>query len=346
MSTSSSSSQGPIIRPPSSSSSSSHSSSSRSSSTSSQPGFDPITAEPVQSRLLLLGKATPTLAVVRFTSLQEPLTADAVTVELNGPVASLEAIRIYALNGQLLATATRDASQPMRYRATISLGAFMINKGNDATIYIRGVLSNKDSGGSGGETIGIDQVTLEATGDWSTEHYSVTSTETLPASQTARGRITGIVTSANTVGNWPLTTGASQLLWDFNVSAETSDGEAAVRLSDLTFTLSQAGISLTNVRLQAADGATSTTCSVSSNQVICNSLPAGIGSIPNNSSVRLRVYGDVAIIGTPNLAYVQLSLGESGSVSAPGVITWTDGITTYDWVDLESPLGVGPRFTQ
>ena len=119
-----------------------------------------------------------------------------------------------------------------------------------------------------------------------------------------------------------------------------------LRLKNLAFTLSQANITLTNVRLQVADGDASVPCTVTSNQVLCDSLPSNVGTVPRDSALRLRVYGDVALNGTPTLAYVQLSLGEAGYPGSAGAVTWTDGTTTFQWVALESPLGVGPRFNQ
>ncbi len=298
----------------------------------------------MRSRLELLGTTTATLAVARFTSLTEPLTAETVTVTLDQDVTSLETIQVYSLDGRFLANASRDGMTPTVYRATIPTGAFTIGKGKDQSLYLRGILRPYDVGGVSGELLGVASVTLRATGDWSTESYTVTTTDTIPDSQTARAAITSIAT--NNAGTWPLTTGTNQILWDFNVSGIHGDGEAVLRLKNLAFTLSQANVSLTNVRLQVADGGTSVSCAVTSNQVLCDAIPTGVGTIPRDSALRLRVYGDVAVIGTPLLAYVQLSLGEAGHPGGAGVITWTDGTTTFDWVALESPLGVGPRFNQ
>lgn len=339
-SSSSSSSAGPVVRPPVSSSSSSRSSSSASI----QPGFDTRPAENVESRIQLLGTTTPTLAVAEFTSLTEPLTADSITIELAGAVDSLDTIKVYDIQGRFIANASLDNIYANRYRATVPVGALMIDKGKETSIYLRGILRPYQSGGVSGEAITVTAVTLGATGDWSTEHYSVSTTETIPSSQTSRATITGVTT--NNAGNWPLTTGTNQILWDFNVSGQHGDGEAVLRIDDLAFTLSSANVSLTNVRLQVADGDASTPCLVSGNELLCSSIPPGIGTVPRNDSLRLRVYADVAVIGTPLLAYVQLSLGQSGSPSTAGAITWTDGSTTFEWVALDSPVGIGPRFTQ
>lgn len=342
---SSSSSAGPIIRPPSSSSSSlSSSSSSRSSSSSLQPGYDTRSAEPVRSRLELLGTTTSTLAVARFTSLTEPITAESVTINLAQAAASLETIQVYNLDGRLLGTASRDSNTPTMYRANIPTGAFMIDKGKDGSLYVRGILRPRDGGGVSGELVAVDSITMRSTGDWSTESYTVTTTDTVPDSQTARAAITAV--STNNAGTWPLTTGSNQILWDFNVSGVHGDGEAVLRLKNLAFTLSQANVTLTNVRLQVADGDASVPCTVTSNQVLCDTIPSNIGTVPRDSALRLRVYADVAVNGTPLLAYVQLSLGEAGYPGSAGVVTWTDGTTTFQWVALESPLGVGPRFNQ
>lgn len=292
----------------------------------------------------MLGGTTPTLAVANFTSLTEPLTADAISVEFTGAVDSLETVKMYNIDGRFLANASLVSGSTTQYRATIPVGAFRIDKGQEASIYLRGVLRPYQSGGVSGEVIAVASVTIEATGDWSTEHYSVSTTETIPSSQTARASITGLTT--NNAGHWPLTTGNNQILWDFSLSGQHSDGEAVLRVEDLAFTLSQANVSLTNVRLQVADSDASQACTVSSSDVLCSGIPAGIGTIPRSGSLRLRVYADVAVIGTPLLAYVQLSLGQAGSVTTPGVMTWTDGSTSFQWVALESPIGIGPRFTQ
>ncbi len=339
-SSSSSSALGPILHPvipP-------YQSPPRSSSSSLQAGFDSLPVETVRSRLLLLGTTTPVLAAVRFTSLTEPITAEALTVVLTDPVSSLESLRLYNSDGFFLGEASRDTSNPTNYRAPIQTGKLMIGKADDQSIYVRGILRSKDNGGVSGEVVDIDHVTLEATGDWSTSPYTISSTESLPASETARARITALATTNG--GNWPLSSATNQLLWDFTVSGKTADGAAHLKLQNLAFTLSETNVSLTNVHLKAVDGDNYVSCTVTSSQVLCDSIPAGIGSVPDNGDLRLRVYGDVAVIGTPLLAYVQLSLGQAGTVTDPGTVTWTDGTSTFQWLDLDTPLGVGPRFIQ
>jgi hypothetical protein len=297
----------------------------------------------VRAQILQLGATTPTLALVRFTTTVEPLQGERLTIRLVDPVTSLDVLQVYAEDGRFLATASRSSTDPTgrTFVAPLSAQTFSIPKGQEASLYVRGILRSFTQGGVSGEVLDLDTITLEATGAWSTSPYIVSSTESLPASQTARGALSLVRSLEENMQS--LNTGTNQLLWDFEVAGVVSDGEARLSIVDLLFSLSAQNVSLTNVRVQAADGSASVPCTMTTNTVTCQGIGTVLGAIPTNGSQRLRIYGDILVVGTPTFAYVQLSLNEPGSVTFPGAISWTDGTGAFSWLSIDGPIAVGPR---
>lgn len=209
-------------------------------------------------------------------------------------------------------------------------------------MYLRTRLKNRDTGGESGENIRVQSIEISGEGRWSSEEYSTTSTDTFPEFETAFARITSVGNAISSAG--VLVSGQERLLADFSFTAQSPEPLYDARLTSLDFTFDHSsGVTVTNVELRTVDGSSlATTCTVSSNTITCNGIDPSIGTIDDTR--RLRLFGDVAVAGSPSDPYLQIVLNQPGTSTTPEDITWTDGSTTFTWVDLNQPVANGTNW--
>lgn len=314
--------------------------SSQSSSASSVTSTDPLTDTSVRSNILVLGETTPILAGVKFYSNNEPVRGDDITITLNGSVQSISMIRVYDSAGTLLGNAVRDNATSSVFVLHLPSDSFLLPRRVDTSIYLRAVLKEFDAGGVSGETVEVNNVTLSGTGDWSSDAYSTTSTDTFNASETARATITSVTNTG--LSNSILSGGSAQLLAQFRFDAMEGDSQAQVRITSLRLRIEGTGVTLGNVRLTTEGGDETADCSVSSNTITCNSIPASIGVVDLQKTI--GVYADVTV--NPNVVNptLRVTINDPGTINAAGDVTWTDGTNAFDWLPLDTPVARGTMF--
>jgi hypothetical protein len=312
----------------SSSSSRSSSSSSRSSSSSS------VVAETVRSHILVLGTTTPTLASVDFFSDSEPVDIDEVTVTFASPVQSIGSLLLYNGSGAQIGTATSVGGSTTQFRASIAHGNLLLPYRQENSLSVRARLKSEDTGGVSGEEVRVQTITATGVGRWSSEDYTVSSTDTFPESETAFATITDITNAGANEGI--VVSGANRILADFIVHADTPESLHQVELGTLRFEIEQAGgVTLSNVSLQTEGNAASSPCVVSGGAVTCSSIDTDVGTVED--TLRLRLIGDVSVPGGATNPTLRLVINEPGTTTNDGDITWSDGTTTFTWIDLDQP---------
>jgi hypothetical protein len=119
-------------------------------------------------------------------------------------------------------------------------------------------------------------------------------------------------------------------------AARKNDGIAEVKLTQLQFTIEQAGgITLSNARIGVDGDSTRYSCSTATDTVTCSTL-ADIGVIDDSKTFHL--YADISIpVGLQN-GSLRLTLNNGGSIVTAGAVSWTDGTTAFTWL----PAGSGP----
>jgi len=339
-SSSSSSSRSSQSSSRSSTSSSSSSRSSQSSSSSSSASVDPGLDTSVRSNIVVLGETSPILAGVKFFSNNEPIRTDEIDITMNGSIQSLSQVRVYDSSGKLLGNAVRDNASSSVFTLHLADGAFLVPRRVDTSLYLRGVLKEYEDGGVSGEILEVNNVTLRGHGDWSSDQYEVTSTDTFSASETARAKITGVTNTG--AASAALTPGSSQLLAQFRFDAMEGDTQAQVRITDLTLRIEGTGVTLSNVYLRTEGGDETLTCSNSSTVITCTGIPASIGIVDLQKTI--RVYGDVALNSGVTNPSLRLTLSDPGTITSDGDITWTDGTSTFDWLPVDTPVVRGTMF--
>lgn len=323
------------------SSSSRSSTSSRISSSSSRSStgsgiFDPDTDTSLRSRVLLLGDVSPVIAGVKFFSNAEPIIVDDITVNLASGSDSIQSLVIYDADGEQIGTAT-SAGNTSTFRATIP-DTFTLPRRVDTSMYVRARLKSKDTGGESGENVEVASITLRGQGEWSNDEYSTTSTDSFPVSTTAYGVLTGVENAG--VEQSAFTPGQERLIGEFRFEAESPEAQNDVRLTALNFTIQQfGGVTLSDAFIRMEGSNEEHGCLVSSNTLSCTGIPADLGEVDDVRTI--RVYADVAVSSGSSDRSLRLSLNNPGSPTEAGAITWTDGVTTFNWVPFDQPIADG-----
>lgn len=292
--------------------------------------------------VLILGQVTSILGSAKLFSNNEPILIKKFIIDLVAPNSSIDAMNVYDETGLFLGRATRSSST--RFELSVSSQNIIAPYRDDYSFYVRGLLRPDDQGGTSGGSVQISQMGIEGVGDWSSRDYEkFTSGETFADSQVARGSIVNVSNAGDDFG--VLVPGPGTELASFKFTGATGSSSADVRILEIFFQIEAPNtVTVADAYLRVDGGNDSHSCTVGGNQITCSSLPAEFGDIEDGSRI-LRVYGDVAISNPSASASLRLSIKEPGSPSSPGSITWTDGVTTFQWVDsAERPIANGTTY--
>lgn len=312
--------------------------SSFSSVTSIPPIFDPLPASDVRAAILLLGTTTPILGSVRIFHNEEPLDVRRISVDLLIAPLSVDSLLVYDGDRRFLGRATLDTAVAGNRRFTLRFanGAFVIPKREERSVYVRALLKERDAGGVSGEELRVYEFRIEGDGVWSNAEYVKPLTETFPTFQTARARLTAVTNAEARTGS--LAAGLRQRLAAFRFGRERSDGAAELRVTSLTFQVSASSdITLSNAVLRGRDAGEDHGCTVGSMMIVCSDIPAAHGVVSDDGRV-IELFADVVSTGAVSSPFLQVTLNDPGTVDAAGHIIWTDGTTTFTWVQFEQPV--------
>jgi hypothetical protein len=305
--------------------------------------YDPFSDVSLGGRIALLGDASPVLGSVKAFNNAEPLRIETITITLESAVTSVDQLLVYDHDGGFLGSARLDSavSGGKTYVLNIKTQKITIPQRMEYSFYVRAQLKSRNAGGVSAELLQIDSIAIAGVGGWSNRSYSQSLTETFSLHQTARSMITGITNAG--ASNEPLLSGSDSEIGRFRFIGVRNDGSADLRLTQLTFTLSQVGgVSLSDVQIVADGSSDRASCTVSSSTITCP-LSAAFGSL--TSSARTLVLLADITIPSSSRASLQISLNEPGTPSSAGSIQWTDGTTTFDWVGFEGPVARGTYYS-
>jgi hypothetical protein len=303
---------------------------------SSPPSSPAPTAPEARPNILLLGRVSSPLAGVQFFSTLEPVNATAITVTLTEDVPSVTSILVYNEFGTLLGTAARIG--PGSYRLSLATGAFPIPLREERRLYVEARIAAADAGGRSGDAVQVATIRLQGTGSWSNEPYDIASTDTFPRFQTALSRVTAVRNAGTAEA--VLVGGADQVIAAFHFEGEQTDPTADLQLSTLVFdVVASEHFTLSSPTLGTPDSAERLPCTLADRRITCSAIPASIGRIRPNRTVRLHALVTVAPL--PGTRTLRVSLHRPGFPGDPGDITWTDGVTVFTWLPLDQPVAEG-----
>lgn len=289
---------------------------------------------------MALGSSNVILGAVNLFSNNEPLNVDKVRITLVDSTATLDSLQVYDMDTRYLGRATLDTAiaGQKSYLLRLPTGMLTLPHRQNMTVYVRAVVKSNDQGGQSNQTVRVASFGIEGTGEWSSDPYTQTYSDTFPTFVTARARLTKIENAGEQTGNY--TNGSNQRIAAFRFTGEGDTiGLNALRVTSLTFQVdAPTGVTISNVYVKRQDGDDQSTCTVSASTITCIGLPASIGSVKDPSVIYL--YADVAASGVQNPT-LRVSINNPGTSSSAGAVTWTDGEATFSWVSFDAPVARG-----
>ena len=293
---------------------------------------------------LLLGSTSPIVGAARVFSDKEPFNVSAIHIVLMNAVATVQSLLVYDGHSNFLGNAYLDASIDggFTYVLPIKTSTLILPKREVFQFYVKARTRWYEDGGVSGDQVQIRYLVVKGDGVWSNRSYSQSTSETFTVFETARSMIKNILRTSPETGI--LVSGQGQYLGAFQFEGTPGDAGAEIRITDLTFQVNQAGgLSVSNMKLKRLGSGVSVVCIVSSSIVTCAAIPESEGSIRIGPAT-FQLYGDVSIPSDVTRASLQILLNEPGTSASAGAIGWTDGHSTFDWVQFEQPVATGTVF--
>ena len=311
------------------------------------PNIDDVTSE---GSVLILGQVTRVLGAATFFANSEPIIADTFVINLTTPNSSIRVLNIYDDRGALIGRASLDSSISGNTRYTLNVynNNIILPHRESYSIYVRAELKSQDSGGVSGGVVGINSIGVEGVGYWSSRNYIVsTSGETFPQSSVAQSGFTEVSNAGSETDT--LINGEHTEIGAFYIAGETGHSAAVLKVMSIVFQIEQiGGVTLSNPVMRVDGSSEEIACSIAGSQLTCSGLPDSFGRVDDGART-LRVFADIEIpSSTPNAKFaLRLTINDPGTINSAGSITWSDGVTTFTWIDINrTPLARGTYYTR
>ncbi len=310
--------------------------------------YDPLLSDTsTNDSVLVLGTVTRILGSAKLFSNNEPIRIQSFIIDLVAGNTSLSSLKVYDHDGKFLGTASVDTATPggTRFRLRVKTDGIVLPHRQTYSFYVRGVLRPEDTGGTSGGSLQVDRMGIEGVGAWSTRNYEqFTQGESFAQSTVARSAITSITNAGESRAF--LTEGTDLEIGAFRFEGVVGHSAARLQITAIDFTAGLvSAITLSNISIKVDGGNERHACSIAGNTITCSGLPASFGRLEDGPRV-LRVFANINVPDTTGSAAVQLSINDPGTISSPGDITWTDGVTTFTWVDIDyAPLARGTYYS-
>ena len=294
----------------------------------------------LQQSFILLGTVSPVLASVKIFSDTQPLDVTDISITLASSADSVESILVYDQEARLLGRASLRSGST--YTVSVRTMNLHIPRRENFSIYARAQLKPFTAGGVSGEQIEVSEIRIEGIGSWNNKDQAESSSDEFPTFQTARSRITVIENAAEDKAI--LVAGTNQLVGTYRFAGETGDGQADLALTSVSFQIeSTGGVGISNVQLTADGTSDMISCAIATTVVNCTGIPALFGSFEDRERV-LSLYADVTVPNSSVNQSLRLTLNQGGSPNSAGSVSWSDGSTTFTWVQFGNPVVRGTYY--
>jgi hypothetical protein len=303
---------------------------------------------PAMSHVLLLGETTRVLADARFLhNLGGDGHIRAVKVKLESKVDSFASLWLVDDKGEtvgelkLLTTDSTDKT----WRGEFSFsGSSVIPQSTSRSYGVIAMMKGRTTGGKVGELVRVSEMTLEIQGtETEPVQYAPHNDPHFPFHQVAQARLEKVSDASPPAGL--LTPGENRLLASFAFAGEAlPDTELTIR--SLAIRMMTQNVALSKLEVGSRDTTFRSPCSIEAYDttlISCDSLPTELGAL-GSDPLMLQIFGTVTSQNSGTHS-VQLSLEKSGKIGEAGSVGWSDGVTTFTWVDQSSPLATGPVWT-
>ncbi len=326
---------------------------------------------PSTSHQLLLGTTSDAIFRLKFHATEEDV---AVTyVAINGMDDSISGLELFTEGSSApFSTATElqcDTVVSGQVCARLSSGLFTVTQSGEVRILARALLKAKNEGGVSGETVTPSlssavtaAVAVKAEGRSSGKLLSQNNGDSTADGEIFIGRqspgantmITGVthdtvaakfaaIENANPDPDLTLVPLGLSSFGIFRFRTMPSGSNNSVVLTKLVFTVNATNVIIESssvTLVNTANTSIAASCTTSGTTgvvtVTCDQLETTAISttIDPGGSITLALRGTISRGTESGTSYLQATLGQLGNRASPGTVEWTDGFTSFDWVDL------------
>lgn len=328
---------------------------------------------PLGSRQILASTQTPSLLLLKFRSDAEDVRIKELAIE-GVPSSVEHLLLFESTSSNAFATARQGSCDSFSTGRFCTDNAFIVPQNGEKKITVKAVLKPDSTGAVSGQvvTLSISAATTgdvaikaegfysgqqllqndnNATGDGEvfigTESVANNSVITADSHTVVLAKIVDIVNTNPDPDDSPITTGAVTF-GKFSFSAadhkNSADGFNTVEISKLVFTVSAVNMEFTagsfyvfnslnsSVISACTENATTGTITLTCDNLDTNAIST---SISRGGTLDLSLHGTISSAQiSPGISIVQASLPNLSNPTVTGTVTWTDGETSFGWVDI------------
>jgi hypothetical protein len=323
------------------SSESSSSSVTTSSSSSSRSSSSSSALYPAKNSFFLTGERSPLALGGMVTSDAEASVLRMVRVVLRRKVTSIDKAYLVDANGTVIAEmkfVTNNVEADRMWEASVPESAHTFAANTPTKVGVMFDLYEKGSGGGSNQLVEIEsfQIQTEGTATGNTK-YLLLDSQVYPVHQTAFGRMVTATSALPASGT--VQAGSQRLIASLRVTSDTATG-GAVSVQGLEVIASLADVGMTNVRIGNATQNRLADCGIQRLEqtvITCDAMPEGFGVVPP-AGLTVNVYADLALTGANN-GTLNLTFNDRGRIGDNGSLTWSDGASSFTWLEEGSPFG-------
>jgi hypothetical protein len=323
------------------SSESSSSSVSTSSSSSSRSSSSSSALYPAKSSFLLTGERSPLVLGGTVTSDTETSVLRMVRIVLRRKVTSLDKAYLVDANGTVIAEmklVTNNVEADRMWEAAVPESTYAFVANTPTKVGVMFDLFAKGSGGGSNQLVEIESFQIQTEGITSgNTKYLLPDSQVYPVHQTAFGRMIGAVSASPASGS--VQAGAQRMIASLRLTSDTATG-GVVSVQGLELTATLADVSLSNVRIGDATLGRLADCGIQRLEqmvITCDAMPEGFGTV-SPAGLTVNVYADLSLTGANN-GSLNLTFNDRGRIGDSGSLTWTDGASSFTWLEEGGTFG-------
>lgn len=323
------------------SSESSSSSVSTSSSSSSRSSSSSSALYPAKSSFLLTGERSPLVLGGIVTSDTEASVLRMARVVLRRKVTSVDKAYLVDANGTVITEmkfVTNNVEADRMWEASVPESTYTFAANAPTKVGVMFDLFAKGSGGGSNQLVEVEsfQVQTEGVTTGNTK-YLLPDSQVYPVHQTAFGRMIGAVSASPATGS--VQAGSQRMIASLRLTSDTATG-GTVSIQGLEIMATLADVGMSNVRIGDAAQNRLADCGIQRLEqtvITCDAMPEGFGVVPPEG-LTVNMYADLALTGSNN-GLLSLSFNDRGRIGDSGSLTWTDGASSFTWLEEGGTFG-------
>lgn len=300
---------------------------------------------PATSHFLVSGDLSPVIMDGTFQQTDEDGVLRRIVVLFRREVKSFDSLSFVNASGTEIAEldlATSSNTDNRRFELIVTDDRLTLAKDSSAVFGIRANMKPRDDGGVSNELVEVENYFIETQGKTTGNTRQIVPVNThYPMHQSANANILSV---RNILTSGTLTAGADRKIASFSIAGRSATG-ATLALSSLEFIVQKANVTASRIRIGGEAALEQQDCGLEQTdilRIVCTVIPDNfktIGSTPRTISI----YADLAVSG--DSGSLQLLFEGRGRIGQNGALRWSDGSSTFNWIEAEVPLENGPQWS-